>query len=180
MNTSIMGRRIELTDPIKNYINSSIDSLNKYNLDILSVNAIVAQEEKRGKQEFAFEFTINVANKDTIVIKQKDKDLYAAIDIALDRASKVLRRHHDKIATHNATKFSEVAASAIQDKIANELETLENEIVPVRLESYKPMDIADALDEFKSTDAIFKVFYDKDDNMRVLYKMNEQGKYGLY
>ena len=35
MNTSIVGRHIKLTDAIKDYINSSIDTFKKYNLDII-------------------------------------------------------------------------------------------------------------------------------------------------
>ena len=180
MNTGIVGRHIDLTDSIKDYINSSIDVFKKYNLDIISVNATISQEEKNSKKAFTFEFTLNIAHLDTIVIKQKDKDLYAAIDIAVDRVSKVLRRHHDKIIGHKATKLTEVAASEIQDKIALELERFEDEIAPVRLTSYKPMDIEEALEELKASTAQFKVFMDKDDNMRVLYKSSVQGKFGLY
>jgi len=180
MNTSIVGRHIDLTESIKDYINSSIEAFKKYNLDIISVNSIISQEEKHGKKAFSFEFTLNVAHLDTIVVKQKDKDLYAAIDIAVDRVSKVLRRHHDKITGHRATKLTEVAASEIEDQIAVELERFEEEITPVRLTSYKPMDIEEALEDLKGSDAQFKVFYDKDDNMRVLYKSNIEGKFGLY
>ncbi len=180
MNTSIVGRHIELTEPIKDYVNSSIEIFKKYNLDIISVNAIISQEEKNGRKAFTFEFTLNIAHLDTVVVKQKDKDLYAAIDIAVDRVSKVLRRHHDKITGHKATKLTEVEASEIEDQIANELEKLESEIFPVKLSSYKPIDIEEALEDLKASDATFKVFYDKDDNMRVLYKSSQEGKFGLY
>ena len=180
MNTSIVGRHVDLTDAIKDYINSSVDVFKKYNLDIISVNSIISQDEKHGKKAFSFEFTLNIANLDTVVVKQKDKDLYAAIDIAVDRVSKVLRRHHDKVAAHKATKLTEVVATEIQDNIACELEKLEDEITPVRLKSYKPMDIEEALEELKASDSQFKVFYDKDDIMRVLYKSSIQGKFGLY
>ena len=180
MNTGIVGRHIDLTDSIKDYINSSVEVFKKYNLDIISVNAIIAQDEKHGKKAFSFEFTLNIAHLDTIKKKKKDKDLYAAIDISVDRVSKVLRRHHDKIAAHKATKLTEVVATEIQDQIALELEKFEDEITPVRLTSYKPMDIEEALEELKASDAQFKVFYDKDDVMRVLYKSSIQGKFGLY
>lgn len=180
MNTSIVGRHVELTDAIKDYINSSIEVFKKFNLDIISVNSIISQEEKHGKKAFSFEFTLNIAHLDTLVVKQKDKDLYSAIDIAVDRVSKALRRHHDKIAAHKATKLSEVVSSEIQDQIALELEKLEEEIMPVRLTSYKPIDIEEALEELKGSDAVFKVFYDKDNNMRVLYKSSIAGKFGLY
>jgi len=182
MNTGIVGRHIELTDAIKDYINSSVENFKKYNLDIISVNSTISKEEKNTKPLFVFEFTLNVAHLDTIVVKQKDRDLYAAVDIAVDRVSKVLRRHHDKIATSKAkaTKLSELEVAEVVDNIANEMDKLENEIMPVRLSSYKPIDIEEALNELKASDAVFKVFYDKDDNMRVLYKAGAEGKFGLY
>ena len=180
MNTSIVGRHIKLTDAIKDYINSSITTFEKYNLDIISVASIVSADEKQGRNFFTFEFTLNVANIDTVVVKQKDKDLYAAIDIATDRVSKVLRRHHDKISAHRAVKLSEVEATEVIDNVAKELERFEDEIIPQRLTSYKPIDIEEALEELKNSTAQFKVFYDKDDNMRVLYKASVAGKFGLY
>ncbi|WP_198305800.1 ribosome hibernation-promoting factor, HPF/YfiA family [Arcobacter vandammei] len=180
MNTSIVGRHIKLTDAIKDYVNSSINAFEKYNLDIISVASTISADEKQGKNSFTFEFTLNIANIDTVVVKQKDKDLYAAIDIAVDRVSKVLRRHHDKISAHKATKLSEVELNEVEDKIAKELEKFEDEIIPQRLVSYKPIDIEEALEDLKNSTAQFKVFYDKDDNMRVLYKANVAGKFGLY
>lgn len=180
MNTGIVGRHIELTDAIKDHINASVETFSKFNLDIISVNSIVSKESKNGKTGFTFEFTINIANLDTVVIKQKDKDLHSAIDIATDRAQKFLRRHHDKVSGHKATKLAEVSINEVEDAIAKELEKLENEIVPVKLKSYKPMDIEDALNDLKASDDVFKVFYDKDNNLRVLYRLKTAGQFGLY
>ncbi|MEA3353804.1 MAG: ribosome-associated translation inhibitor RaiA [Campylobacterota bacterium] len=179
MNTSIVGRHVTLTDELKAHIESTIDTFKKYNLDIISVNAIISQEQKHGKNLITFEYVLNVANIDTVVVKQKDKDLHAAIDIATDRVNKILRRHADKVKAHDATKLSDVAILEEEDSIAKELEKLDSEILPMRLESYKPVEIEEALAELKGSDEIFKVFYDMDDNFRVLYKMKD-GHFGLY
>jgi putative sigma-54 modulation protein len=179
MNTSIVGRHVSLTDELKAHIESTVDTFKKYNLDIISVNAIISQEQKHGKNLITFEYVLNIANIDTVVVKQKDKDLHNAIDIATDRVCKILRRHADKIKAHDATKLTEVAINDEEDSIAKELEKLDNEIVPMRLDSYKPVEIEDALNELKDSDDIFKVFYDMDDNFRVLYKMKD-GHFGLY
>jgi putative sigma-54 modulation protein len=180
MNTSIVGRHINLNENLKLHIENTIDVFGKYNLDIISVNAIISQEQKNGKNLITFEYVLNIAHQETIVVKQKDKDVHNAIDIATDRVCKVLRRHADKIKAHDATKLTEIVISEEEDLIAKELEKLENEIVPVKLKSYKPVDIEDALNELKSDSGVFKVFYDMDDNMRVLYKMKDSDKYGLY
>jgi len=180
MNTSIVGRHVTLTDELKLHIESTIETFKKYNLDMISVNAIISQEQKHGKNVISFEYVLNIANIDTVVVKQKDKDLHSAIDIATDRVCKILRRHADKIKAHGASKLTEVVISEEEDSISKELEKLENEIVPMRLKSYKPMDIEDALNDLKEDGGAFKVFYDMDDNFRVLYKMKEETKFGLY
>jgi len=35
MNLSIVGKQLELTDALKEHIQNSVDTLNKYNLDII-------------------------------------------------------------------------------------------------------------------------------------------------
>jgi len=180
MNTSIVGRHVTVTEELKNHIQNTIDAFNKYHLDIVSVNAIISQEQKHGKNVITFEYVLNVAHQDAIVVKQKDKDLHAAIDIATDRVCKILRRHSDKVKGHKATKLTEIVIEEEIDKIAKELELLEDEIVPVKLKLYKPMLIEDALNELKADGGVFKVFYDLDDNLRVLYKMADGKHFGLY
>jgi putative sigma-54 modulation protein len=180
MNTSIVGRHVTLTDELKLHIENTIETFKKYNLDMISVNAIITQEQKHGKKVIAFEYVLNIANIDTVVVKQKDKDLHCAIDIATDRVCKILRRHADKIKTHDATKLTEVAIAVEEDSIAKELEKFDNEIVPMTLKSYKPVSIEEALNELKEDGGVFKVFYDMDDNFRVLYKMKDGSHFGLY
>ncbi|VAY88125.1 Ribosomal subunit interface protein [hydrothermal vent metagenome] len=180
MNISIVGRHITLTDDLKKHIESTIQTFGKYNLDIISINSIITKEQKQGKDVITFEYLLNVAHQNTIVVKQKDKNLYSAIDIATSRVCKILRRYSDKLKSHKNEKLTNIAINDEEDKIAKELESLEDEIVPLRLQSYKPMQINEALKELKADDGIFKVFYDLDDNFRVLYKMKNDSKYGLY
>ncbi len=173
MNLSIVGKQIELTDALKNYVQGAADSLKKYNLDIISTRCVISADEKNGKKGFNVEFAINLAHMNTVVIKQKDKDVYAAIDLAIERAKKVLRRHHDKL-----TSFKQKEAPKISE-LEEEMEYAEDEIVPMRLESYKPIDVEEALAELKDSDKQFIIFHDKEDKVRVLYKRAD-AKYGLY
>jgi len=173
MNLSIVGRHIELTDALKNYVQGAADSLKKYNLDIISTKCVISADEKNGKKGFSVEFAINLAHMNTVVIKQKDKDVYAAIDLAIERAKKVLRRHHDKITSF---KKKEAPKNLLPE---DEIEYAEDEIVPMRLESYKPIDVDEALKDLKESDKQFIIFHDKEDKIRVLYKRAD-AKFGLY
>jgi putative sigma-54 modulation protein len=179
MNMSIVGRHVDLTDSLKEYIQENVETLKKYNLDIISIRAILSAEEKNGKKGFTIEFTINLAHKNTVVIKQRDKDLYSAIDLAIDRAQKVLRRHHDKVVGHRVTTLEELGGKEAEKIEKAEAFGSDDEIVPVELELYKPMEVEEALNRLRDSQKQFYVFNDLDDKMRVIYKRTD-GKYGLY
>jgi len=177
MNKSITGRHFELTDAIKAYADALLEGLNKYNLDIISANIVISADEKNGKKGFNTEILVNLKDKNTIVITQHDKDVYAALDIAIERVKKSLRRHADKIKNHKVMSFADlgVEAEAVSDIEADEIE-----IVPMDLELHKPLDFDEAIEALRAEKKRqFIVFNDYDGNMRVMYKRAD-GKFGLY
>jgi putative sigma-54 modulation protein len=177
MNISLTGRHVELTDAIKTHVNSSIETLTKFNLDIISANVIVSAQTKKGKEHSMVEFVLNLAHKNSVIIKQNDDDLYAAIDIATSRAQKALRRMHDRESEHHKVGINEVKAESVDVKEVSEAQ--EDEIVPVELDLYKPREVEDVLNDLKDSDKTFEIFIDNEDKTRVLYKRND-GRFGLY
>ena len=178
---SITGRHFELTEPIKAYADAAIDGLNKYNLDIISGSTVISANEKNGKKGFVVEFIVNLKDKNTIVITQNDKDVYAAMDLGIERVKKSLRRHKDKIKGHRIMSFKDLGAEA--EAVTEQLDYLdqtEAEIVPMDLELHKPLDFDEAIDALKAEKKRqFIVFNDHDGIMRVMYKRAD-GKFGLY
>jgi len=177
MNISLTGRHLELTDAIKAHMNTSIETLSKYNMDIISVNVIASTQTKKGKEHSVVEFVINLAHKNSIVIKQNDGDLYAAIDLAIARAQKAMRRMHDKDSEHHKVGMNEAKAETVDVKA--EAEAMEDEIVPIQLDLYKPREVEDVLQDLKASDKIFEIFLDNEGKTRVLFKKSN-AKFGLY
>jgi putative sigma-54 modulation protein len=177
MNKSITGRHFELTEPIKAYADSLIDSLEKYHLDIISASTVISANEKNGKKGFVTEFIINLKDKNTIVITQVDKDVYAAMDLAIERVRKSLRRHADKIKDHKIMSFRDLGEEA---EAVSELTTQDVDIVPMDLELHKPLDFDEAIEALQAEKKRqFIVFNDNEGLMRVMYKRAD-GKFGLY
>ncbi len=177
MNKSITGRHFELTDPIKAYAEAAIDGLEKYHLDIISASTVISASEKNGKKGFVTEFIINLKDKNTIVITQVDKDVYAAMDLAIERVKKSLRRHADKIKDHKIMSFRDLGEEA---EAVSELTTEEVEIVPMDLELHKPLDFDEAIEALQAEKKRqFIVFNDNEGLMRVMYKRAD-GRFGLY
>jgi putative sigma-54 modulation protein len=174
LNLSIVGRHVELSDSIKESVESGVSTLQKFELNIISIRVILSDDHKKS---FSAEFAINIAHKNSIVVKSTGKDLYSAIDAVVSKAEKTLRREHDKIKDHRKDSISESTFKLISEKEGDEV--VEDEIIPQELKLYKPMEIAEALEFLKNSKDRFYVFYDLDEKMRVIYKI-EDNKYGLY
>ena len=176
MSKNIVGRHYELSESIRDHISESIDGLDKYNLNIISSNTIITADSKT-KKNVSVELVLNLKDKNTIVITQSDKDVYAAADTAFSRAEKALRRHADKIKDHKVMSFKDLGEEA---EAVLEMDTEEVELVPMDLELHKPLDFEEAIDALKAEKKRqFIVFNDHDDLMRVMYKRAD-GKFGLY
>ncbi len=175
----IYGKNFDLTEPIKDYIADAAASLEKFGLDITGINATVSADERDGKKGFTFEFDIHVAKKGNVVITQKDKDVYAAIDLALARAKKVLRRYADKVKNHKNISLEEIMAAPMIEEEIQEALNYTDEIVPTPFDIDKPVSVEEALEILKDSHKYFIVFEDKSGKTRVLYKRTD-GKFGLY
>jgi len=180
MNTSIVTRKMDLTDAMRDYINSAFTQFEKYELDIIAVKAIISETRKDRKPQLEIEFTIQLAKHDTIVIRHSDKDLYTAIDIATERAKKVLRRYHDRISNNIHIRDKATEVPLFMQEADNEPEANDtDEIVPSHSIFDKPIEVEEAVAFLKDTNAMFVVFEDLDGKQRILYRRKD-GRFGLY
>lgn len=104
MNVQIRAKDLTLTSQTRSHVEAAVDAFSKFQLDITTVNVnIIAQ-----KKGVAIEFDIHIAHAQPVVINQSDDDLDTAIDLAIDRASKALRRLHTKIVEKQATSVRDL------------------------------------------------------------------------
>lgn len=104
MNVQIHAKGVTLHENVRGHIEAAIEGFRKYQLEITTVNVNVATE----KQGVAIEFDIHIAHAQPVVINQNDNDLDAAIDLAIERASKALRRLHDKVIDKQAVSVKDL------------------------------------------------------------------------
>lgn len=104
MNVQIRTKDITLTERTKEHIEAAIEQFKKYNMEVTTLNIILAKEKKG----VSVEFDMHIAHNQPVVIKQEDGDIDAAIDIAIERANKALRRLHSKVKSHRGSGLKEV------------------------------------------------------------------------
>ena len=99
MNVKIRAKDIALNEHLKSHIETAVEEFTKYQLDITTVNVALAAQKKGA----SVEFDVHIAHAQPVVINQTDDSLDAAIDLALERVLKALRRLHDKVVEKNAS-----------------------------------------------------------------------------
>jgi len=184
MNISITGRKIDIGDSLRKTIENTISSFSKYNLPILDTSVRVT---KIGKDTIAVEYIVNLKNKHTIVITEKEEitdsdSIYSAVGTAADRVEKALRRYSDKIKNHRTdTSLRDLPQKEEgSNAVLNMIPQKERQLILMDLELQKPIDIDEAINELvENKKEQFKVFNDRDGLMRIIYK-REDGNIGMY
>ena len=92
MNIKITGRSIEVTDAMKDYIEKRLERLEKFEGKNTDVNVVCSVE----REDQIAEIQIN-HDGEFLRVEERNADFYAAIDLALDRAERQLRKEKEKL-----------------------------------------------------------------------------------
>ena len=95
MQVSITGRHVELTEPLKDYVNEKLGHL-KHSFDhVVDVHVVLGVEKHRQRSE------INItANGVVLHAKAETDDMYASIDSVVDKLNRQLKRYRAKLQRH--------------------------------------------------------------------------------
>lgn len=96
MNIQITGKNIELTEPIKNYVNEKIGALSKFYDKIMEARVEVEKCAPRNNKN-NFRVLVHFALPgDTLYVDQTEDSLYAAIDCAQEETEAQLKKFKAK------------------------------------------------------------------------------------
>jgi putative sigma-54 modulation protein len=173
MKFNIRGKNIDVTDGIKQHTEDKLSKLDKYLDRPEAVEAQVLIRVYNNLQKV--EITIPV-RKYTLRIEEVHEDLYTAIDHAVNKLERQIRKHKTKI----ERRYRDVVEHDFSfDYEIKDEEISEEEVVKVKKLDVKPMDIDEAILQMELLGHDFYVFFDVDiDGVSVVYKRND-GAYGL-
>lgn len=171
MKFTIRGKKLEVTDAIKTYVEEKIGRLDKYfeNPDNISANVLMRLS---GKDQVV-EVTINTHG---LILRgeESNKDLYASIDLVADKIERQIRKNKTKI-------HKKSSKETIRDFKEFEVEEKEdaNDVVKRKEIETKPMSEEEAILQMELIDHDFFVYKDANTNeTNVVYKRKD-GNYGL-
>lgn len=95
MQLNITGHHVELTPPLREYVTSKLDKLNRHFDNITTTHVTLTVDKLQQKAEA----NIHVGGAN-LFANSVDKDMYAAIDILSDKLDRQLLRHKEKMRAH--------------------------------------------------------------------------------
>ncbi len=100
MNLKISGHHVELTPALKEYVQNKLERIKRHFdnvIDITVILAVDANTEKDKRQRA--EINLHMRGKD-LHVESEAQDMYAAIDLLMDKLDRQVLRHKDKIQDH--------------------------------------------------------------------------------
>ena len=174
MKLNIRGDKLAVTDAIRKYVEEKIEKLNKY-FDNNDIEAKILIRVANNKQ--IIEVTIPT-NKYTLRAEEGNADLYAAIDLVLDKLERQIRKNKTKLNDrYKKESFMDFNFDFIEEYENDNKE--ENIIVKRKKIEVKPMDEEEAILQMELLNHDFFMFKNIDEDcISVLYRRKD-GKFGI-
>jgi putative sigma-54 modulation protein len=96
MQTTVVGRHMEITDPIRQHAEQKIGKLDKYADQVIHCG-FTLDREVAGKELYLAELLVGVRNHAEIVAKAEGHDVYVLIDEVIAKAGRQLHDLKEKL-----------------------------------------------------------------------------------
>jgi len=172
MQTSVTFKNLDPSDNLKSYVGDKLDRFDKFLDNPAEANVVLAVEKFRHIAE------INISgDRLSIIGKEETVDMYSAIDMALDKLEKQIKKNKEKIRERRSVAKNR-NRSIPDDDFNLPDEDIERQI-KIRNIEYKPMDVEEAVLQMDLIEDNFLVFTNaRSDQINVLYRRRD-GHYGL-
>jgi len=96
MNLNISGHHVDVTPPLRDYVLAKLKRVERHFDKLISADVILTVEKLRQKAEA----TIHTSGAD-LHAEAIDGDMYAAIDLLMDKLDQQTRKHKEKLREHH-------------------------------------------------------------------------------
>ncbi len=172
MQTSVTFKNIDSSENLRTYVSDKLDRFDKYLYNPAEASVVLSVEKFRHIAE------INIkGDRLNINGKEETEDMYAAIDMVLDKLEKQIKKSKEKLSDKRSGSKHRGRDAISADSFQGE-DDFEKQVKVQHIE-YKPMDVDEAVMQMDLVDDNFLVFTNARDNqINVLYRRKD-GHYGL-
>lgn len=172
----VTGRHVSITEAIKNYAESKVEHIHLDYPRIIDVQVILDVEKHR---HFA-EMILHCNNHITIEASHECDDMYAAIDEAISKITRQMRKFKTKLLRNHRPRGNDI--KHLEEKVLHLDATFEaeEEAEPqvIKTERYpvKPMFVDEAVLQIEMSNRQFVVFLNaKSEKVNILYRRKDGG-----
>ena len=168
----VRGENLEITQAIREYVESKVSKLEKYFADSLEANVYAnAKVYKNNKKKIEITVTLKGV---TLRAEETNEDLYAAVDLVVDKLERQMRKHKTKINRKGREKgFAEEII------LTSEFEETTLDLGKVKQLKVEAMTREEAVFQMELLGHDFFAFLDNTTNeISVVYKRRDTG-YGV-
>lgn len=174
MKVQIYGKNITVTPAIAEKIQNKLSLLEKYFIidDSVVANVVVRVYPTKQKIEVTIPTKFAVLRAEVV-----HDDLYAAIDLAIDKLEDQIRRQKTRLSRKNKEKLA--MAFVESEEIYDEYDESDDELVRTKTISPDTMELDEAIMRMEMLNHSFFIYRDMETNdVAVVYKRHDGG-YGL-
>lgn len=192
-NVTITGRHVLVTESMKDYVLEKLSKLDRFSPRFIDIMVTMDIQKLDNRVDIILRF-----NSMKIKSHASSVDMYASIDLAVDKLQNQIRRYKEKLQNHHlkATKEVDMNVNVIRPHLEDELNELNGEIEEANtqgiVERYRPHQVVSkevkslktlSLDEAVmkmelSGDSFLVYCSEEDQKLKVIYRRND-GNYGV-
>ena len=101
MKINLTGHHVELTDPLREYVNNKMDRLERHFDHVTDTHVVLSVEKLRHKAEA----TMHISGG-KIFADAEQENMYAAIDSLVDKLDRQVKKHKEKMTDHHRSEGS--------------------------------------------------------------------------
>jgi|DewCreStandDraft_5_1066085.scaffolds.fasta_scaffold09845_5 putative sigma-54 modulation protein len=164
MNITVTFRHLNPSDGLRNYATQKVERLKKFARHVLEAHVILAVEKQRHRAE------ILVAGRDLqVTAAEETTDLYSALDLALDKVERQLKKWDEKRKEHkNSRPIATLPAASDEDSPPS------GPRITIQRVPVKPMSVEEALLQIQQGKQDFFLFHNEEtDSVAILYRRRD-------
>ena len=96
MQISVTGHHLDVTEALRNYVETKFEKLERHFDHVTDVHVILGLEKINHKAEA----TVQISGA-KLFAEDQQEDMYAAIDGLIDKLDRQVRKHKEKITDHH-------------------------------------------------------------------------------
>ncbi|POZ60005.1 ribosome hibernation-promoting factor, HPF/YfiA family [Chromobacterium alticapitis] len=108
MNLKVTGLHLEVTPSLREYIENKLERITRHVDNVIDISVTLSVDKLVQKAEV----NVHLSGKD-IHIEATEADLYAAIDLLMDKLDRQVLKHKEKQTEHRAQSSGEVSQTSL-------------------------------------------------------------------